>query len=123
PLLIPHLTFFLFITPRPPTSTLFPYTTLFRSRDGALDESEDAVEVDGHGLPPLLGRHFINGRVVGRPDAVVGHENIKPAEAGDGGLHQFLGIFGARKLLLDGEATSLATAILDDLLGFFPGFL
>src|SRR5207248_8418030 len=84
PLLIPHLTFFLFITPRPPTSTLFPYTTLFRSRDGALDESEDAVEVDGHGLPPLLGRHFINGRVVGRPDAVVGHENIKPAEAGDG---------------------------------------
>src|SRR5207253_11233101 len=27
--------FFFFISPRPPRSTLFPYTTLFRSRHGA----------------------------------------------------------------------------------------
>src|SRR5438552_18342937 len=30
--LIPVYPFFFFITPRPPRSTLFPYTTLFRSQ-------------------------------------------------------------------------------------------
>src|SRR5689334_25226520 len=41
--------FFLMIR-RPPRSTLFPYTTLFRSRDGARDLMEDAVAIDGRAL-------------------------------------------------------------------------
>ena len=56
-------------------------------RDGVLDESEDAVEIYGHGLAPLLGRHFVNRRVVGRPDAVISHQNVQPAKAGEGGCH------------------------------------
>src|SRR5947208_9608703 len=61
---------------RPPRSTLFPYTTLFRSGGRAGDEPERALEADrvhsaegipvrGHGRqqPPLRGR----GRV-GRGD-------------------------------------------------------
>src|SRR5688572_33470440 len=32
----PSLSFFFFITRRPPRSTLFPYTTLFRSRHASL---------------------------------------------------------------------------------------
>src|SRR5262249_62390449 len=34
PTLSDHLAFFLSILPRPPTSPLFPYTTLFRSSSG-----------------------------------------------------------------------------------------
>src|SRR5262249_61483617 len=34
-------------TPRPPTSTLFPYTTLFRSQLGELGDNE-ALVVDGN---------------------------------------------------------------------------
>src|SRR3712207_8351742 len=35
---------------RPPRSTLFPYTTLFRSRTGVLD-----ADVYGHSIPHMLG--------------------------------------------------------------------
>src|SRR2546422_6565026 len=40
---------------RPPRSTLFPYTTLFRSRDAAV---AGAADLDS-GEPPL--EHFFNG--------------------------------------------------------------
>src|SRR5207245_11283454 len=36
-------TFFLFTTPRPPRSTLFPYTTLFRSRAALFIRMNDLV--------------------------------------------------------------------------------
>src|SRR5207253_10183081 len=35
PLTLYHSPFFLLLTPRPPSSTLFPYTTLFRSQRSA----------------------------------------------------------------------------------------
>src|SRR2546430_9796726 len=35
---------------RPPRSTLFPYTTLFRSRRGGSDESQALLEVRFHGI-------------------------------------------------------------------------
>src|SRR3712207_7952997 len=38
---------------RPPRSTLFPYTTLFRSRLGVPDRLEDLLVRLEHGLAPL----------------------------------------------------------------------
>src|SRR5438874_9981981 len=35
---------FFFVTPPPPTSTLFPYTTLFRSLEGTLEPGNQSVE-------------------------------------------------------------------------------
>src|SRR5688572_32426921 len=37
--------------PRPHRSTLFPYTTLFRSRGDIDRASVDVVEIEDHGLP------------------------------------------------------------------------
>src|SRR5699024_11612275 len=43
----------LFMSPRPPTSTLFPYTTLFRSRAGRRD-----LAVDAWTVPQTLSPHI-----------------------------------------------------------------
>src|SRR2546429_2463235 len=40
---------------RPPRSTLFPYTTLFRSRDRKRHRCEDAKD---HGIEAIRGQHF-----------------------------------------------------------------
>src|SRR6266513_4170869 len=40
--------FFFLMIRRPPRSTLFPYTTLFRSRTGARHAVRDPVVDDGH---------------------------------------------------------------------------
>src|SRR3712207_2152251 len=42
---------------RPPRSTLFPYTTLFRSDDDPLDLEEGRLEVRAHLVGPLEGPH------------------------------------------------------------------
>src|SRR5258707_2978089 len=41
---------------RPPRSTLFPYTTLFRSLQRVLDGADDLVERIGQGFQHLVGR-------------------------------------------------------------------
>src|SRR5438876_9489612 len=41
------LLFFFLMIRRPPRSTLFPYTTLFRSEAGGVDRRRDEVAVDG----------------------------------------------------------------------------
>src|SRR6185312_15727661 len=73
-------------------------------RDGGLGEAEDAVEVDGEGGSPLGFGHGADGRVFGRPDAVVGDEDVDSAE----GFYSFsdkgAALFGRRELLLNGEA-------------------
>src|SRR2546430_16781620 len=48
--------FFFLMIRRPPRSTLFPYTTLFRSRagDGDVQAPQVAEEAD---LPPFVGAH------------------------------------------------------------------
>src|SRR5437868_10407812 len=51
PLLFAHLFFFLMIR-RPPRSTLFPYTTLFRSRLAAEELEVQAELMDGMELGP-----------------------------------------------------------------------
>src|SRR2546430_8060681 len=60
---------------RPPRSTLFPYTTLFRSRDAVAEASRKAIRISGstgsgavevsladtgHGIPPGLGRRILD---------------------------------------------------------------
>src|SRR2546430_3970341 len=52
---------------RPPRSTLFPYTTLFRSHDGAFGYvTSDAIE---HDVPVVI-------RVLGHEEAIAGAEVI-----------------------------------------------
>src|SRR3712207_7334586 len=62
---------------RPPRSTLFPYTTLFRSREGGRLEPVVVAAVDEPERPlhQLLGRH-----VVERRDA---HGDVVAADLGD----------------------------------------
>src|SRR5207302_7877755 len=61
------------MTPRPPRSTLFPYTTLFRSRPGVVVLAE-AERRDGAGVAGAAPRP-VDGPVLGREGAEV--------EAGD----------------------------------------
>src|SRR5207249_5523351 len=71
-------------TPRPPTSTLFPYTTLFRSRGaraGGAGARADAAP-DDPGCVPLLGRHGgqEDRRALGRGEGTRGaREDARPA--------------------------------------------
>src|SRR2546422_4501501 len=69
--------FFFLMIRRPPRSTLFPYTTLFRSR--GVDHSRCAARQDGVGGDAVLGQ-----RVGGRPG--------EPQDAGLG-----RGVVGDRK--------------------------
>src|SRR5437868_12022635 len=52
------LTYFFFLLRRPPRSTLFPYTTLFRSRTGADQTTGPTSYLI---LPPALGRRGRRG--------------------------------------------------------------
>src|SRR2546427_10701739 len=55
-----RLVFFFLMIRRPPRSTLFPYTTLFRSEVVALgrqSERERTASRHGHGGERLVGRH------------------------------------------------------------------
>src|SRR2546422_10265518 len=66
--------FFFLMIRRPPRSTLFPYTTLFRSRLGRVRPAARERSVRGHGLGPAppqgLGIvHRGSGRRGRRPEA------------------------------------------------------
>src|SRR2546429_3544315 len=50
--------FFFLMIRRPPRSTLFPYTTLFRSRGRGEADSSDFVEIRGVRLKPIRGVRF-----------------------------------------------------------------
>src|ERR1700693_1484225 len=50
-----------------------------------LDQAEDGVKVDGKSIAPLLVAHLLDGDVFGRPDAVIGHENVEASKM----LHDF----------------------------------
>src|SRR3712207_8147225 len=56
-------TFFFLMIRRPPRSTLFPYTTLFRSPKGDADRAWEAPSLLSHSAdPPILSAHFPSGR-------------------------------------------------------------
>ena len=75
---------------------------LLHLRDGRFDESEDAVEVHIHCLPPLCVAHGGDGRVLRRPDAVVNDEDIQLAEVTHSLFDQFDSLPCRAQLLLDG---------------------
>src|SRR5207253_9573286 len=58
------------LTPRPPRSTLFPYTTLFRSAPGAFYRTENrhdyAVPPPRENLLPLLQEHGLDVVCIGK---------------------------------------------------------
>src|SRR2546430_13056499 len=53
------LSFFFLMIRRPPRSTLFPYTTLFRSRHGQAVDDPLAARVDPRREGPSLGKHHV----------------------------------------------------------------
>src|SRR3989441_2438092 len=56
--------FFFLMIRRPPRSTLFPYTTLFRSRRHLRMPAWEATQlVLGLAIPPLLASHIVGTRV------------------------------------------------------------
>src|SRR2546426_8028891 len=61
---------------RPPRSTLFPYTTLFRSLDALADDVELALEMGGVARRAAADEHLLDGRLdvegAGAQQAVVG---------------------------------------------------
>src|SRR2546425_7320492 len=57
---------------RPPRSTLFPYTTLFRSRDHRPGRPQD-----GHQRPQLGGER-VHGRLRGRALPYLGEHHLRP---------------------------------------------
>src|SRR3712207_8972468 len=68
-----YIGFFFLMIRRPPRSTLFPYTTLFRSRLGAavVQRVPDlrAVRLPRRGAPAALQHGGASGRHAGWPDA------------------------------------------------------
>src|SRR5205823_13528617 len=56
----PLLAFFLLLIPRPPISTLFPYTTLFRSH-ALLKQDSDYVSLTDSSLPCASGSFVYSG--------------------------------------------------------------
>src|SRR3712207_7321374 len=60
---------------RPPRSTLFPYTTLFRSLDGAIGEADETLDDLGFGEDPAEARQ--NFHVGADGDAFAVHQDRK----------------------------------------------
>ena len=80
-------------------------------RHSRLHQSEDRVEIDGHGPTPLLIGHLGDGRLVGRPDAVIDHENVETAEGRDCGVYQGAAVGWSTEFLADGNAPLRPTAL------------
>src|SRR3712207_7981422 len=66
--------FFFLMIRRPPRSTLFPYTTLFRSAD--------LVAVPGDVLDQHVGQGLVRADLGGRGDAELAHASSSPAPPG-----------------------------------------
>src|SRR3712207_6908072 len=65
---------------RPPRSTLFPYTTLFRSGPCGLPAVPGAVDVHGAALRALDVQRDVGGVVGDRPDAPIGRSEEHTSE-------------------------------------------
>src|SRR2546425_3251591 len=68
---------------RPPRSTLFPYTTLFRSEDRSGREQRRRRHEVGGEVEPALGRRHQDG------DAVLPHELIDDLRTALAGVREF----------------------------------
>src|SRR2546422_7712114 len=67
---------------RPPRSTLFPYTTLFRSRHRRRHVSEGAQRARDGAVAPLVGAHDARDRLTGNARAAGVAEYRLPLERG-----------------------------------------
>ena len=72
------------------------------------DEGEDAIQVDGDSISPLLRRHFVDGDIFGGPDAVVGYEDVQTTEAGYRGCNQWFGSVCSSEITLHSNTGVLA---------------
>ena len=84
-----------------------PLALLLHLGDRMLDQREDAVQIDGDRAMPLLVGHAVDGRIFGRPDAVIGDQNVEASEGRDRRRHQLLRRCRGRKIALHGTAIRL----------------
>src|SRR5438105_12015478 len=63
------------MTPRPPRSTLFPYTTLFRSEEG---EATTTGEGEGEGVEVLVGAVEVPQAAIRRASAIAARRPAGP---------------------------------------------
>jgi len=90
---------------------------------GGVAEAEDTVDVGGDGAMPLGGGHIGDGGGDGRPDAVIGNENVEIAKGSEGGGDENLAGFGGGEDLLDGEAEGWAAEFGGKSVGLIGGLL
>src|SRR5690348_15970462 len=90
-------------------------------RDGMAHEREDAVEVNGDGLLPLRVAEAVDRRVIGRPDAVIGHQNVEASETANGFLDERAG--GLKAGEVTGNRGSLLAEFFDEGIGLGLGTL
>ena len=76
-----------------------------------LDQSEHRVQVDGHGPPPLRLGHLRDGRILGWPYPVIGHQYVQTTKGGHGSRHQRAPILGAAQILLYRYAAACPAAL------------
>src|SRR5438270_8002976 len=76
-----------------------------------LHQAEKTVNVNGQSGAPLLVRHLIDWRIIGRPDTMVAHNNIQSAELFYSSIHQETCRAAGRKLRFHRD-TALASATL-----------
>ena len=74
-----------------------------------LDQAENRIQVDGKSGAPLLVGHVLDGYVFDGPDAVVGDENVDPAEMLDRLGDQGASGIRSGEAAGDGVAVRLAT--------------
>ena len=79
--------------------------------DGVLDQRKHAVKVDGHGVAPLLVGHLVDSYVFGRPDTVVGDQNVKSAETAYNGVDELARRLGAGQITEHRSAAIFATLL------------
>ena len=73
-------------------------------RARGVDKPEDTVDVGGDGAAPLGGGHFGHGGGRGRPDAVIGDEDVEIAEGHERRGDEGFAVLGRKQLLANWEA-------------------
>ncbi len=74
-----------------------------------LDQRKHAIQVHRNRAMPLFIGQAIDRRILGRPDAMIGDQNVQTSEGRDGGRDQLPGGIHGRKIALHRATIGRAT--------------